>query len=567
MRYVTVLGIHDGHDAGAAIVRNGIVISAVQEERLVNIKHYSGLPTNSIKTVLRISDIPPSDINLIAIAGLIRTTSPLKEEESFRVRTFNRLSPLVHHGGISSLLKRLLARSRRLDELHRILAKVGLGDTELTFIEHHQCHAACAYYSSPWPHDKDSLILTADGAGDLLSSTVCIGSDFDITRIASSSYYDSLGNVFYSEITRYLGMTPWDHEYKVMGLAPYGKPDTCIAQMQRIIDIDENDGLRFRNKIGAYSYHVQPKLSKMLRYQRFDNIAAAAQLWLEQLLVSWIRNAIDATNIDKICCAGGIFLNVKANKKILEMEDVKDAFFYPAAGDDGVAIGAALEGYGLYCRRDGLRPERHALQNLYFGPSFGEEEIAEALKREGLLDKADYYEDMDSFVGELLAKGKVVARFDGRLEYGPRALGNRSILADPRDYKTTWKINFMIKQRDFWMPFAPSILENRADDYLINPRSSPYMILSFDTTDRRNEIVAGIHPKDKTCRPQTVSSWNESYSRLLRTFETQTGIGGILNTSFNLHGYPIVGTPELAIWTFKNSGLDFLALGNFLVEK
>jgi carbamoyltransferase len=189
------------------------------------------------------------------------------------------------------------------------------------------------------------------------------------------------------------------------------------------------------------------------------------------------------------------------------------------------------------------------------------------IKKEGLENKAEKYDGIEEVVGELLAKGEIVARFNGRVEWGPRALGNRSILADPRDFRVVRKLNSAIKQRDFWMPFAPTILEERMHEYLVNARPARYMILAFDTTEKRDEIIAAIHPQDFTARPQTLNEWNPSYRKILKTFEKITGVGAILNTSFNLHGYPIVGTPELAIWTFKNSGLKYLAIGNYLIKK
>jgi len=184
-----------------------------------------------------------------------------------------------------------------------------------------------------------------------------------------------------------------------------------------------------------------------------------------------------------------------------------------------------------------------------------------------LIEKSEKYDGIEEVVGELLTKGKIVARFNGRVEWGPRALGNRSILADPRDFRVVRKLNSAIKQRDFWMPFAPTILEERMNEYLVNARPARYMILAFNTTEKRDEIIAAIHPQDFTARPQTLNDWNPSYRKVIERFEEETGVGGILNTSFNLHGYPIVGTPELAIWTFKNSGLEYLAIGNYLVKK
>jgi carbamoyltransferase len=306
----------------------------------------------------------------------------------------------------------------------------------------------------------------------------------------------------------------------------------------------------------------------MLIRQRFDNIAAAAQVYLERLLVEWVKNAIKQTGINKIVCAGGIFLNVKANKTIVEMPEVEAAFFYPAAGDDGTTIGSGLQAYHKYCLREGLKPEKIPIQGLYYGPQYSNEQIEHALRQSGWIGRAKYFSEINSVIGNALANGKIIARFNGRLEWGPRALGNRSILGDPRDMKIINRINLAIKHRDFWMPFAPSILESRVTDYLVKAKPSPYMILAFDTTSKRDELSAGIHPWDKTCRPQTVTKeWNPSYWEVIEAFQEKTGVGGILNTSFNLHRYPIVCNPKQAIWAFENSGLDSLAIGNYYVSK
>jgi carbamoyltransferase len=350
-----------------------------------------------------------------------------------------------------------------------------------------------------------------------------------------------------------------------MGLAPYGNPRPCIDAMRRIITLNPTAPLEFQNKISPF---IQTKLQTMLTRQRFDNIAAAAQQHLENLLVNWVRNAIRKFDLHRIVCSGGVFLNVKANKKIMEMPEVEDLFVYPAAGDDGTAIGAGLQTYFKFCKREGLKPEKVPMTDLYYGPSFSNEQVLQALKETGWIRKAEYHAEIDSLVGEYVADGKIVARFNGRLEFGPRGLGNRSILADARNLKTIGKINFAIKHRDFWMPFAPTLIENRISDYLVNSKSAPYMIMAFDTTSRREEIIAAIHPADKTCRPQTLrKEWNLDYWKVLSAFQEKTGVGGLLNTSLNLHGYPIVCNPIQAIWTFENSQLEGLALGNYYLTK
>jgi carbamoyltransferase len=573
---VIVLGINDGHDAGAALIKDGSVLAAVQEERLNNIKHYTGIPEKSINEIFKISKTHPSDVSLIA---LVSYDPPGQENlNAFSTKLLLKLSPLLHSNTYIKIYSKYKKFSRNVKGITRCLDKLGLTNVETTLIEHQTAHASAAYRNSPWGYnnygDNDqTLVLTADGSGDGLSSTVNLASGGVIDRIAFSSYYDSLGNAFYTEITRYLGLKPWDHENKVMGLAPYGKPNCCIEKMREIIGIDPNNPLVFKNRIGSLGINVQPKLRRMLANQRFDNIAAAAQQHLEQLVKAWVVNAIKLTGVNKIACAGGIFLNVKLNKLLRETPEIKETFFYPAPDDEGNAVGAALQGYYEYCLRDGIKPTHVPISQTYYGPSYDDEQVYDVLTSHLLNNnlKFDHYDDIDSLAGELLTKGKIIARCTGRLEWGPRALGNRSILADPRDASVIHKINFAIKQRDFWMPFAPSILEDRIKDYLTVNEFAPYMIMAFDTLspkDGKNQIPAVIHPYDNTCRPQTVrKSWNTGYYSLIKAFERLTGDGVILNTSLNLHGFPMVGTPEMALWTFSSSKLDHLVLGNYLISR
>lgn len=574
---IIVLGINDGHDAGAALVMNGSVLAAIQEERLNNIKHFAGIPEKSIGLVFNVAKIHPSQVSLIA---LVSYDPPGRENlQSLGTKILLKLSPLLHSNPYLRFYRSYKKSRRDLRLLRKILLKIGLTNKETFVIEHQTTHASAAYRSSPWAsvenknRNSDTLIFTADGSGDGLSSTVNVGASGNINRIANSSYYDSLGNAFYTEITRFLGLKPWDHESKVMGLAPYGNPKYCMNEMRKIIAISKSNPLEFKNKIGSLGSNIQPKLRRMLANQRFDNIAAAAQLHLEELIRTWVSNAIHKTGIDKIACAGGIFLNVKVNKILREMPEIKEIFFYPAPDDEGTAVGAALQGYFEYCLREGVKPENKPITDIYYGPSYENEHIKKKLMAHDDSNKwgYDYYEDVDGVSGELLQKGKILARCTGRLEWGPRALGNRSIIADPRNANVIHKINFAIKQRDFWMPFAPSILEERTNDYLVDPEYAPYMIMAFDTPaskEGRENISATIHPYDATCRPQTVrQEWNPSYYRVIKSFEEITGIGAILNTSFNLHGYPMVGTPEMALWTFENSKLDGLILGNYIVTR
>lgn len=563
-REITTLGINDGHTAGAALVRDGRVVAAIQEERLVNVKNYSGVPQKAIHEVFRISGIHPQDVDVVAIVSLNRVYAPLAEMP-FEVRLFEKISPFVHSHAWSRFYVQMLHRRRRLDELRRVLRELGLDSKELMFVEHHRAHAATAFYPRPW--DGPALILTADGAGDGLSSTVAVGEGDHMERVASSTYYDSVGNSYYSEITAYLGMKRWEHEYKVMGLAPYGRADYCLDAMRSLIRIHPHRPLEFQNTSGKCGTQLQKTLRRRLAGQRFDNIAAACQQYFEDLMIQWVRNAIAATGQHKVACAGGLFLNVKANKRLRELPEVEDVFFYPACDDGGTPVGAALEAYVRACERDGRKPTRLPLGNLYYGSTFSDEAVEAAIHRRGHAAHAVRLDGLEEELGKLIAKGKIVARFAGATEWGPRALGNRTILADPRNLHVVKRLNSAIKQRDFWMPFAPSLLEERMGDYLVEPRPARYMIEAFDTTPKGVELAAALHPQDGTARPQTVNSWNPGYRKILETFQEQTGVGGLLNTSFNLHGYPIVGTPDLALWTFEGSALDALAIGNYLVSR
>ena len=570
--YTTILGIHYGHDAGVAIVQNGKIVAAINEERIRNKKHYNGIPELSLSEIFKISKIHPSEIDAISIVG-ISDVSKLSESSAYPIyaHLYYTWNPITINPKTAPAFTSHNYRFRDVDELKTILTKIGVPIKEILFVEHHLGHAAGAYYLSHWNTDEKVLIFTADAAGDGLSSTVSIGHNGQIERLkdSESTYYHSLGYSFYGEITNYLGMVEGDHEYKVMGLAPYGKSSYCLDKIKKIIDVDDVNPLKFKNNMNSFKPALGIELRKILRGQRFDNVAAAAQEWLEILKEKWIKNAIEETGIHKIACAGGNFLNVKANQKLLALEEVDDAFFCPAAGDEGLAVGAALKGCIELEVKNGHRPTKVALTNNYFGSSFSNEEIEESLKKHHLLDKAEYIDDIDVAVGELLAKdSNIVARFSGQMEWGPRGLGNRSIIANPSDHAVVRKINHAIKMRDFWMPFGPSILESRMQDYVVNPINAPYMILSFDTTEKRNEMTAAIHPYDLTCRPQTVSSdYNPGYEKVLKSFENKTGIGAVLNTSFNLHGNPIVWSPEIAIDTFNNSELDVIALGNYLLKK
>jgi carbamoyltransferase len=567
-----VLGIHDGHDAGACLLQDGKLLMHSSEERRRNSKNWAGIPSQSIDIIFERTGISPKDVDLIALASKLRTTFPTRGHKPvYSVLNFLSWAGRSHLG--TNFGRWLLSRLRKRKELMAYLESIGMGNKPILPFDHHLTHAATAYYFRPW--DDPATILTLDGAGDGLCATVNRGEGAVINVISQTPKYHSPAGWMYSALTAHLGMRPYEHEYKLMGMAPYGVPDfkadgqeeSCADILRRSFSVE---GLEFRNNTGRIAGGIQAYYAKRLYSRRFDNVAAACQLIFEEMMIKWVKNAIQATGVRKIAGAGGAFLNVKANKLIRELPEVEAMYVFPASDDGGTPIGAAILGYLHLCQADAASPRPSPLalpKDMYLGIKFSDQACEKAAQSSGLR-----YQRMDNTAEEaakLLTEGKIIGRFSGREEVGPRALGNRSILADARDLKVIRKLNFAIKQRDFWMPFAASVLEEDGPRYIKNLSQWPYyMIEAFDTTTAGfNDLSAGTHPFDQTIRPQLVNDLNPEYRDIIRAFKARTGVGGLLNTSFNLHGSPIVGSPEIALDTLKKSELDAVLLGPFLVTK
>ena len=571
-----VLGIHDGHNASAALLRDGELVSAVQEERFTRLKNQGGMPTRAIDEVLDLAGVRRTDIDAIAVADRYHYDQQWDRESVLRAFGSQGQTPArIWAGHLPPVRafrgRQLLARRRaRLSE-HGF----PVGKTDV--IEHHECHAAAAYYGRG-ASAAPVLVLTADGVGDFLCASVNVGVDGRLRRIAAVPDLHSLG-ILYAKVTLLMGMVPLEHEHKIMGLAPYGAkssvPTERIKEKLLSLYAFTEDGLgwvtvdRNRTMAGPLDF-----LKELIDRERFDCIAAGLQLFLEEMIVTWVENCVRKTGIRDVALGGGVFMNVKANKRVLESPEVGSLFVMPSCGDETNSIGAAYAASTLRQARQGKSPTRiRPLGHLYLGRTITDAQAEIALENCGA-DGAVCWErsdDPEREVARLLADGHVVARAVGPMEFGARALGNRSILANPAQPGVAALINDMIKDRDFWMPFAPSVLAERSEEYYDKPKpvSAPYMTLTFDARPgKRDALRAACHPTDHTLRPQEVTQEsNPSYHRLLRHVAELTGEAVVLNTSFNLHGFPIVSTAEDALDVFRRSGLEFMQLANFIVRK
>jgi carbamoyltransferase len=575
-----ILGIHDGHNAAACLLEDGRVRAALQEERLTRVKNHDVFPARAIDWVLQDAGCSIAGLDGVALNG---TRMPIHRDRAALIEATRwggsaRPSRALRRWAraLPPVLDRWKARRRagRLAEA----AAAGIAPGQIREIDHHLCHAMAAYWGSPW-RGKPALVLTCDGAGDDLCATVSVAdAEGRLTRLAAVDESHSPALV-YLTVTTLLGMVPNEHEYKLMGMAPYAEAEAAeraAAVFESMLEWDPINPLLWRRRPGVpNTYYCYDWLRRRLDLMRFDAICGGVQRFVERHLVEWARRAIQSTGVHKLALAGGVFMNVKANQAIAALPEVEDLFVFPSCGDETNAIGAAFGLHEELRRSDGagkvVLPPIEPLGPIYWGSEPAEAEIEAALaaaKDEFVVTRPN---DIAAVAAESLARGEVVARFVGRAEFGARALGNRSILANPSDPRVVRRINDMIKCRDFWMPFACTVLDRRAADYLVNPKAlaAPYMILTFETPSRAaTEIEAGLHPRDRTCRPQILArDWNPDYYRLIEAFEARTGIGGLLNTSFNLHGHPIVNSPAEALDVLRRSGLRRLILGPWWVEK
>ena len=546
------------HDSSACIVRDGELLFAVAEERISRIKHDASFPKLAIQACLDFAKVTAAQIDELCFGW--QTAGPVYSHD-LKLYATNRW-PLSYMNLLNSS-RHFLSMWHQESGAAPYRRLFGANKTRFRFVDHHLAHAISAYAYSGF---DDAAVVVMDGRGAWEATSIWHGRAGRLEHVLTLDWPDSLG-LFYAQFTGFLGFVPNSDEWKVMGLAPYGQKGIDLTRF-----INPNDRpYRVHTKTligdGAQFSHFNsllgaPREPESEISSHHKNIAFAVQDACEEAMMSVVKLALQKTGSKNLCLAGGVALNSKANGKIVASGAIEKIFVQPAASDDGVALGAAL---APYLDRNGRLPNK-AMRHGYWGPCFDDDAIEKAL----LTYKVRHTKlsDPAKTAAQLLNEGKILGWFQGRMEFGPRALGSRSILADPRDPEMNSKVNNAVKFREWWRPFAPSFKKEAAPDYLESAYDSPFMILTAQVRPEKRSIIPSVTHVDGSARPQTVErEINPLYYRLIDEFGTITGVPVIMNTSFNLRGEAIVHTPTDALRTFFSSGMDALVIGSFLVEK
>jgi carbamoyltransferase len=579
---VYILGLNAYHaDASAAIICDGQLVAAAEEERFNRVKHCAGFPYQAVRYCLSEAGIKPEELTHIAIARDTRANLDKKLLYALKIpqMAFRRLAPQ----GKFATIKEEVARSLDVDP-QRLNA-------EVSRVEHHKAHLASSFFVSGF---NEAALLSVDGLGDFASTMWGIGAGNSMTINGAIAFPHSLG-FFYTAITQYLGFWKYGDEYKVMGLASYGQPD-FTDEFARIVRLNGRNGKPhfdlgldyfIHHKVGSqitweegspvigklYSDFLEKRLGRAREAgapvdSRHENIAASLQARLQDSVLSLLNKLYELYGVKKLCLAGGVAFNCVANGLIFEKTPFEEVYIPPAAGDAGLAVGSAFHVYHQVLNQ----PRSFVMNHAYWGPEFSREQIRQVLEGKRIADCGLRIAELseEELVRETavrIAEGKVVGWYQGRLEFGPRALGNRSIVVDPRRAEMKDILNSRIKHREPFRPFAPSILEERVGDYFDHSYPSPFMLMTYRVKpEKRNEIPAPTHV-DGTGRLQTVNrDQNPRYWQLIKEFEKLTGVPVVLNTSFN-ENEPVVCRPEEAVECFLRTKMDVLAIGDYLVEK
>lgn len=576
------------HDSAACLVRGGKIIAAAQEERFTRKKHDHSFPSHAIAYCLREGGITGADLNYVAFYD-----KPFLKFERI-LETYLAYAPR----GIRSFLKAIPLWIKQKLWIKELIQKELNYKGFILFPEHHESHAASAFFASPF---QEAAFLTMDGVGEWATASFGVGKNNTIRIIADLQFPHSLG-LLYSAFTYYTGFKVNSGEYKVMGLAPYGEPKYKDMILHKLIDLKEDgsfamDMTYFNYEVGlmmtSEKFHKlfggPPRKPESPLTQRDMDLARSLQDATEEIVMRMARHVHKETGQRYLCLAGGVALNCVANGRILREGPFDDIWIQPAAGDAGGALGAALAIWYQYLGNARVADGIHdAMQGAYLGPSFSEEEIEQYLKEHGIPYRALAREHIPRAIADLIAKGRVVGWFEGRMEFGPRALGSRSILGDARSSKMQEIMNLKIKFRESFRPFAPSVPIERVSDWFELNHPSPYMLLVAPVKKekqllmtseeqqrfgleklyvKRSTIPAVTHI-DYSARIQTVhQETNPLYHALLEECERTFGCPVIINTSFNVRGEPIVCSPKDAYQCFMRTDMDFLLLGNHLLDK
>jgi carbamoyltransferase len=561
-----ILGIHIGHDSSAALVVDGRLVADVAEERFTRVKHYCGMPYQSVAYCLAAAGLRSEDLDVVALSSLSRIAD---------LGYLFEMAP--------GATEQVLTRDGRTLPIGRPVPQGGLGklplyigklplrpSTRVVHVEHHLAHAASAYYTSG--HAGPQLVVTADGLGDGIPLAIWKGEQGRLTLLKDFPASASLG-WFFGNVTEALGWWHGDGEGKTMGLAPYGDPSRAAGVLDpwypkfangELVEPHDFGQTHGWNEAGAYHWHFEDanRIRDVVARYGAEHIAAEAQRVLEEQMAAIIYPWLERTGTRDLSCSGGLFLNVKLNQRVWSSGKVGRHHIYPNPGDSGLAAGAALHVHHQ------LNPGSPigGLPHLYWGPEYSDDEIGQLLVERHLT--ATREDDIAGRVAGLLADNRIVGWLQGRMESGPRALGGRSILMSPLRAENKDIINARVKFREAFRPFCPSLLSEDAPRYLANYRPERFMITSFDATPGQRDRIPAVVHADGTVRPQTVEKdVNPLYWRLLDEFKRHTGVPVLLNTSLNIRGEPMICHPREAIRCFYDSGLDYLALGSWLLAK
>lgn len=564
-----VLGLNNMHDASAALLYQGKVVAAAEEERFVRKKHVSGFPKEAIAYCLKEGGITLQDVAAVGVSWRYWVLGHrLKCAVKAATESLMMLQAKASRGaGQMSHEWYQLFRLRRLLE-----SNFGAGQFDLYHLDHHLCHQVSTFYPSPF---ERAAILTMDGAGEEATTVFSLGEGTKIHELKRVNLPHSLGQ-FYASITAFLGFRVQSDEYKVMGMAPYGTPRYARFMREQIL-VGQPHG-EFILNTSLLDYHAARQgrftdaLLKVLGAprgqaddvdQRHMDIAASAQAAIEEQILASAQWLYEETRIPNLCIAGGVGLNCVANGKIVTHTPFKQVYVQPASGDAGTALGA-----GLHLANEVAGVGRQAvMEHAYWGPQFSNEEAESAATASGLAFQRLPEDQLCDQVAEALSQGKLVFWFQGRMEWGPRALGNRSLLADPRRAEMREIINVKVKRREEFRPFAPAMLAESAAEYLTCSHPSPFMLFAFTVKPEKVTVLPATTHVDHTARPQTVTqSANPRFWRLIKAFESRTGVPVLLNTSFNVQE-PIVCTPNDAVACFLRTDVDILVMNNVLVRR